>query len=300
MTKACDKRLNWLISYIHSYVWIQTILSSQTSLAERRIIPNSTEVHWRDQNYSYEFGCQARQAHWWLLEHWWLSRLVWTLDRFHTIYSTRRKSSRRIYVVRGEIDEKTAYVQARSSMARTLEINGKTWQAEGKAKVVWMKRSSILKTQENCVGFISSTPRIRNSRNPSRTRVRSWKHQYLLLFHVKFWRIVGVVEPTKIKQNLRVFLKLMNPQECVWETRYHQITKTISQKMVKIHYSTAIWCTNLFLCHKLWKFRQRKQQWTKNGKNWGKFRRGTWRNSEVRNKWSMKQGRRALQFILHH
>ena len=41
---------------------------------------------------------------------------------------------------------------------------------------------------------------------------------------------MGVVDPTKIKQNLRVFWKLMNPQECVWETRYHQITKTILQE----------------------------------------------------------------------
>ena len=47
-----------------------------------------------------------------------------------------RKSSRRIYVVRGEFDEKTAYIQARSSMARALEINGKARQAEGEAKVV--------------------------------------------------------------------------------------------------------------------------------------------------------------------
>ena len=36
----------------------------------------------------------------------------------------------------GEIDEKTAYIQARSSMARALEINGKARQAEGEAKVV--------------------------------------------------------------------------------------------------------------------------------------------------------------------
>ena len=36
----------------------------------------------------------------------------------------------------GEINEKTAYIQARSSMARALEINGKTCQAEGEAKVV--------------------------------------------------------------------------------------------------------------------------------------------------------------------
>ena len=46
------------------------------------------------------------------------------------------KTSRRIYVVRGEINKKTAYIQARSSMARTLEVNGKECQAEGEAKVV--------------------------------------------------------------------------------------------------------------------------------------------------------------------
>ena len=46
------------------------------------------------------------------------------------------KSSRRIYAVRGEIDEKTAYIQARSSMARALEVNGKARQAEGEAEVV--------------------------------------------------------------------------------------------------------------------------------------------------------------------
>ena len=41
------------------------------------------------------------------------------------------------YVWSGEeINEKTAYIQARSSMARTLEINGKARQAEGEAQVV--------------------------------------------------------------------------------------------------------------------------------------------------------------------
>ena len=35
-----------------------------------------------------------------------------------------------------ELNEKTAYIQARSSMARTLEINWKERQAEGEAKVV--------------------------------------------------------------------------------------------------------------------------------------------------------------------
>ena len=36
----------------------------------------------------------------------------------------------------GEINEKTAYILARSVMARTLEVNGKARQAEGEAKVV--------------------------------------------------------------------------------------------------------------------------------------------------------------------
>ena len=39
-------------------------------------------------------------------------------------------------MVRGEINMKAAYMQARSFMARALEINGKARQAEGEAKVV--------------------------------------------------------------------------------------------------------------------------------------------------------------------
>ena len=46
-----------------------------------------------------------------------------------------KKNSRRIYVVRGEIDEKTAYIQAISSMARALEINGKAEEPVSQLKV---------------------------------------------------------------------------------------------------------------------------------------------------------------------
>ena len=42
--------------------------------------------------------------------------------------------------------------------------------------------------------------------------------------------------------------------------------KTILQEKQRIHYSTTIWFTSLFLCTKLWKFQQHKQQWTRNGK----------------------------------
>ena len=54
---------------------------------------------------THEFGCQAREAHRRLLECRWVSRVVRSLDRFHTIYSIGRKMTD--YVVRGEINEKT-------------------------------------------------------------------------------------------------------------------------------------------------------------------------------------------------
>ena len=58
------------------------------------------------------------------------------MDRFHSIYSIGSKTSKLKNVVRGEIDEKTVDIQARSFMARTLGENGKECQAEGEAKVV--------------------------------------------------------------------------------------------------------------------------------------------------------------------
>ena len=76
--------------------------------------------------------------------------------------------------------------------------------------------------------------------------------------------------------------------------------KTILQEKGTLHCSITIWYTNLFLCSKPWKFLQRKQRWTRNGKNWRKFRRGTWQKSEAQKRWSMKQGRRAQKFILPH
>ena len=133
-------------------------------------------------------------------------------------------------LVRGEINEETAYIQARSSMARALEINGKACQAEGKAKSGPKKRF-ILTTHENYVESISLTLRRRNSKKPPRTRVRSWKHQWLLLCPVEIMKNCwsGCIQQNS-DRNFRVFWKLMNPQECVWEIRYRIIMKTILQE----------------------------------------------------------------------
>ena len=99
----------------------------------------------------------------------------------------------------------------------------------------------------------------------------------MLLCPVKLWKIVGRMHPTKFRQNLRVFWKLMNLWDCVWEIQYQIIMKTILQDKEIIHYSITIGFINLFLCLMLWKLLQQMQWWTRNGKNWRKFRRGTWR-----------------------
>ena len=119
------------------------------------------------------------------------------------------KSSWRIYLVRGEIDEKTAYIQARSSMARVMEVNGKERQAEGETKS-GLKKRFILTTQENCVESISSTPRIRSTRKPSRTHVRNWKRQLLLLCLVKLSKVVGVIDEARTSGATVHFAKLMD------------------------------------------------------------------------------------------
>ena len=140
------------------------------------------------------------------MEHRWVNRFVWSLDRFHSIYSIGRKTSRRIYVVRGQI----IYGQNSGRQVERMP----SWRRSKSGPM----KSSIWRTHENCEGSISLTRRIRNSKKPSRMLVRSWKHQLRLLCLAKIWRrIVGVVHPTKLKQDLRVFWKLLNLRDCVWE-----------------------------------------------------------------------------------
>ena len=150
----------------------------------------------------------------------------------------------------GQTIEETAYIQARSSMARTLEVNGKECQAEGEAKVVWREAPSW-KRKKIARDLFHRPRRIRNSKKPSRMLVRIWKHQWLLLCLVKFMKNCGNDGSNKIKnKNLRVFWKLVNLQDCVWENHYQIIMKTMLPEKKTIHHSIKIWFTNLFLCLK--------------------------------------------------
>ena len=101
-------------------------------------------------------------------------------------------------------------------------------------------------------------------------------------------------------QNLRVSWNPVNPQDCVWKSLYRTTMRTTLQEKATIHCNITIWYTNLFPCFKRWRYPQQKQQWIKNERNWKRFGRGTWQKSEVNQRWSMKQGRRAQKFILPH
>ena len=74
---------------------------------------------------------------------------------------------------------------------------------------------------------------------------RNWKHQWLplcLATTARTIRIVGMVmNPIRSNQNLRVFWKPVNLQDCVWENLYRIIMKTILQEKERTHYSTTTW-----------------------------------------------------------
>ena len=63
--------------------------------------PFPTETHWRLQNSKNKFGCYARKPHRWLLEYRWIERFVRFLDRFHSVYSKKWETSRRIFMIPG-------------------------------------------------------------------------------------------------------------------------------------------------------------------------------------------------------
>ena len=120
--------------------------------------------------------------------------------------------------------------------------------AKLKEKQKWSNEKIHLENARKLRGIYFIDPEDKEFKETIKNARKKLETPVALAMPCKLWKIVGVVDPTKLKQNLRVFYKLMNLQECVWEIRYSIIMKTILQEKVKIHYSTTIWFTNLFLC----------------------------------------------------
>ena len=266
---------------------------SQTLLADWRIIPSSTEIHRRDQGYECILGCFVGEKHRRLLERWWRSKIVRYMERFHKIQYFEWKTTGWIYMVREETYKETNHLKTRHFVARDLERcpmhqNVKRSKSE-------QSKNQISTMPEDCAVFTSL--------------ILIWGIQGC---HEKCaWKIgksdarcdalqTSTAQLKNTRQSTLLFLKPMHLWGNAWKDLPTRIMKIILQDNGSIHWVTTIWCANLFLCLKLWKFPQQRQQWTRNGNIWRKFRRGTWRKSEVRKRWSMKQGIRAAKFILRH
>ena len=116
----CDKLLfvHVRTHHIPPSRWTQ----SQTLLAERRTIPYSTEIHWRLQNYLYEFWMLCKNA---------ASMTIGiSMDQERTgftQFTLLEETSRRTNVVQEETDKTAVNIQARSFTARALDKIGKKY-----------------------------------------------------------------------------------------------------------------------------------------------------------------------------
>ena len=86
----------------------------------------------------------------------------------------------------------------------------------------------------------------------------------------------------------------------VWKELFIKAMKIILQGKESIHWTATILCTNSFLHLKQWKYQMQKQQWIKNGRNLKMFQHGSWRKSERKQRWSLKQGKTAEPYIFCH
>ena len=210
---------------------------SQALLAERRIIPYSTEIHWRIQNYKNEFGCCARTLHRWLLEYRWVSRLVWFLDRFHSVYSVKWETSRRKNVVRGD------WQNGKRHPGQIIygQNSGPNWEemlSWGRSKNGQLKNQSSVML-EDYEESIPLTLRTWGSRKSFRMLARNWKHQWLPLCLARHARKASmerpVARPMISSPNLRAHWKPVNPPECVWKNLYRILMRTILQEIGTNH-----------------------------------------------------------------
>ena len=113
-------------------------------------------------------------------------------------------------------------------------------------------KSSILITHENYEGSTSLTRRTRNSKKPSRMRVRSWKRRWLPLCLARQARHVSVgkpvARPMSSNQNLRVSWKSCESTRLRLEESLPNYREDHIAGKGTVHCNIKIWFINLFQC----------------------------------------------------
>ena len=157
------------------------------------------------------------------------------------------------YMWSGErLTKRQRNIQARSFMARNLDEIGKKCQAEGEQK--WSHEKPKLDNARKLRGIYFIDPEDKEFKETIKNACKKLETPMAPAMPCKTSKKVSmrrpVANPMRSNQNLRVFWKPVNPQDCVWENHYRIIMRTILQEKETIHYSSIIWYTNLFLCLK--------------------------------------------------
>ena len=132
-----------------------------------------------------------------------------------------------------EIDEEPAYIQARSSMARAMEVNGKTCEAEKKQK--WSEEKIHLENARILRGIYFIDPEDTEFKETIKNAREKLETSLALAMPCKIMKNCGSGVSNKIQTKLACILEANNPEECVWGSRYHSMTKTMLQEKVRIH-----------------------------------------------------------------
>ena len=146
---------------------------SQTLLAERGIIPYSKKIHWRNQNYSYESGLSSKRA----------IDDYWNIDGSRNLSDPWTGFTQLVLLEERPLDGymwSGGRLTRKQLTSRPDHIWPELWKsirkhAKLKEKQKWSNEKLHLEKARKLRGSISSTQRIRNSKKPSRTRVKSWK-----------------------------------------------------------------------------------------------------------------------------
>ena len=135
-------------------------------------------------------------------------------------------------MVRGETDKTEATSWPDHLWPELRGKMGKNAKLREKHKWALKNQSSIM--QEDYEESILLTLSIWTSRKSLRMPEENWKHQWLqqcLARHARKTSTVRpVVNPMRTNQNLRVFWKPVNPQDCIWKNLHQNIMRTILQE----------------------------------------------------------------------
>ena len=143
------------------HVWTE----SHTLRAERRILPNSTTVHWHDQSKKYDVGCDAWTPHRRLVEYRRKPRPIRFVDWIPTNHHIgRKKNSRWVYMVQGgSLTEKQTTSRPDYLWAIDMGRHARS-SATKKKNNSGQSKNRSLTTLEDCAVFTSLIQQMRSSK----------------------------------------------------------------------------------------------------------------------------------------